>query len=97
MNTSNENLGIIDNTTEIFEATNDYGLSDIDSEAGNKVEKEDDYSYADVLLSIRTGFETARNVIIIVAIIGIIALIAYFNVKDKKDKEKNHKRIIDTK
>lgn len=38
------------NTSEIYEATNDAGLQDIDSEPANKLESEDDFGQADIVL-----------------------------------------------
>lgn len=50
-----ENLGTINNSAEIAESYNDYGIEDVDSVSGNKSSKEDDYGSADMLISLNTG------------------------------------------
>ena len=73
----NENdMSLIQNSAEIYEAYNDLGLEDIDSKAGNKQANEDDYSSADVLFTVKTG-ETILIIIISLAIISTIAISAY--------------------
>lgn len=65
-------LGVIRNSAEIYESYNDYGIEDIDSTAGNAIESEDDMSSADLITSIRTG-RTVTFIgltLIIVVIIG---------------------------
>ena len=52
---NDNNLGTTNNSAEISESYNDYGVDDIDSIAGNKSSKEDDYGSADMLLSLNTG------------------------------------------
>ncbi len=53
---SSNAIGItITNNAEIYETSNDYGLDDVDSTPGNKVQTEDDYSSANVLTSVQTG------------------------------------------
>ena len=52
---NDKNLGTINNSAEIAESYNDYGIEDIDSVAGNKSSKEDDYGSADMLISLNTG------------------------------------------
>lgn len=49
------NTGTISNTAEIADAYNTFGISDIDSIPGNGVQTEDDFSSADVLISVKTG------------------------------------------
>ncbi len=49
------NMGIINNTAEIAESYNDFGLNDVDSTPANKVQNEDDLSSADVIVGIKTG------------------------------------------
>lgn len=71
-----ENVGLIHNSAEIYEAYNDLGLKDIDSTPGNKQTDEDDQSSADVLLTVKTG-ETILIIIISLAIISTIAISAY--------------------
>lgn len=49
------NMGIIHNVAEIAETYNELGLTDVDSSEGNKVENEDDISFADAIIGIKTG------------------------------------------
>ena len=71
-------LKIISNTAEILEAYNDLGIEDVDSTPGNKQSNEDDTSVADVLLTIRTGAETASFIGLTIAIVAIIGTGVYF-------------------
>lgn len=71
-----ENVGLIHNSAEIYEAYNDLGLKDIDSTPGNKQTDEDDQSSADILLTVKTG-ETILFVILTLGIISAIAISAY--------------------
>ena len=67
-----ESLGsIMSNTSEIYEATNDAGLQDIDSEPANKLESEDDFGQADIVLSVVTGKIVGYSIIIVIAL-GIV-------------------------
>ena len=77
MKVSEDNLGIINNSAEIYEAYNDLGLEDIDSTPGNKASNEDDMSSADVLITIRTG-KTIMFIGITTVIVAIIGVGAYF-------------------
>ena len=64
-----ESLGsIMSNTSEIYEATND---ADIDSEPANKLESEDDFGQADIVLSVVTGKIVGYSIIIVIAL-GIV-------------------------
>lgn len=72
-----ENLGLYNNTAEIYEAYNDLGIEDIDSIEGNKVSSEDDMSSADVLITVKTG-ETILFVGLTITIITTIGVGAYF-------------------
>lgn len=73
---SDENIGIIQNSAEIYEAYNDLGIEDIDSKTGNKQTDEDDYSSADILLTVKTG-ETIIFISLSLGIISIITVCAY--------------------
>lgn len=67
-----DSLGsIMSNAAEIYEATNEAGMPDIDSEPANKLETEDDYGQADIVLSVVTGKIIGYSIIIIVSL-GII-------------------------
>lgn len=50
-----DNTGIINNIAEIGESQNKSGIKDKDSVAGNNNKTEDDLSYADVYIGIKTG------------------------------------------
>lgn len=71
------NLGIINNTAEIYEAYNDLGLEDIDSKPGNKISTEDDMSSADVVITVKTG-EWLMFTGLTITIITILGVGAYF-------------------
>lgn len=77
MKTSEDNLGLINNRAEIYEAYNDLGLEDIDSIAGNQASDEDDMSSADILITVRTG-ETIMFFGLTLGIIIVIGIGAYF-------------------
>ncbi len=61
------------NTAEIYEATNEAGMPDIDSEPANKLESEDDFGQADIVLSVVTGKIIGYSIIIIVALGLVVA------------------------
>ena len=73
---NSEDFGLISNSAEIYEASNDYGILDIDSIPGNKSASEDDYSTADVLTSIKTG-EIIIYTTLILTIITIVGVGTY--------------------
>lgn len=77
MKTSDSKLGTIINKAEIYEASNDLGLEDIDSNQANKSENEDDMSQAQVLISIKTG-EAILYIGLAILIIAIIGTGIYF-------------------
>jgi len=72
-----ENIGLYNNTAEIYEAYNDLGIKDIDSTPANKVSSEDDMSSADVLISVKTG-QVILFVGLTITIIATIGIGAYF-------------------
>lgn len=82
-----ENLGLVNNRAEIVEAYNDLGLADINSTPGNQDKNENDYSSADMILSIRTGKAVYISIGFIVAIILASGAVAAIIVKRKNDKE----------
>lgn len=74
----NENsLGTINNNAEIYEAYNDKGYIDTDSTPANNNSSEDDYTSADLVLSIKTG-KMVMFVGLTLTIITIIGTSAYF-------------------
>ena len=74
---NDNNLGIINNTAEIYETYNDLGLSDIDSLPANVVQQEDDMSSADAMISVKTG-EVYMYISLIITCIGIFGVGIYF-------------------
>ena len=68
------NLGLKRNNAEISEDYNDDDVPDKDSTPDNKVPEEDDFDYADVLLSISTGISESITKYIVGATIIIIIL-----------------------
>ena len=93
-NMTEENTGLISNQVEIYEDYNIYGITDIDSKAGNKVQKEDDHSIADVLVLIKTGDELLyTSAIITVLIISLITgLAVYGKVHHEADNKWNNRK-----
>lgn len=72
-NMNSESFGLINNSAEIFETSNDYGALDIDSTPGNKAGNEDDYSTANVLTAVKTGeiIIYTTLTLTVIAIIGV--------------------------
>ena len=70
---TDNSFGMITNNAEIIETSNDYGMEDIDSVAGNKSTNEDDYSTANIILGVKTGqvFIYITLTLTIIAIIGV--------------------------
>ena len=70
---NSEDFGIINNSAEIYETSNDYGALDIDSTVANKNTNEDDYATANVLTSIKTGGIVVYTTlaITVITIIGV--------------------------
>ena len=80
------NLGLINNTAEIEEAYNELGLADSNSTPGNRVNGENDYGSADLILGVRTGGGIYIGITIaIVAVLGIVGFI----IIRKKSKDKS--------
>lgn len=86
--TMNENnTGTVINTAEIGKATNEYEIKDIDSTPDNGVQKEDDMSTAEVIISIRTG-EVLISVTIILSISILIAIAIILKKRKEGENEK---------
>ena len=70
---TNENVGTVTNLVEIYEATNDEGVEDVNSIPGDKIEGQNDISKVEVLIVTSTGTIILYTtlVIAIIAIIGI--------------------------
>lgn len=76
--TSNS-TGTFTNIAEIGQISNSVDIKDTDSTPGNKAESEDDYSKADLIISIGTG--AVLYISIILGIILMIAIVVYLNMK----------------
>lgn len=80
-----ENIGTIINIAEIGRASNAMLITDIDSIPNNKVEKEDDLSRADVILSVSTGITTIISIGVVTLILGLMGVTVYCLRKRRKD------------
>ena len=88
-NMTEENTGMISNQIEIAEDYNIYGISDIDSTVGNKVQKEDDFAIADVLILIKTGEEFIyTSIIVTILTISMVTGLAVYSKTNHKTKNK---------
>ena len=74
------NTGLVNNTAEIVDAYNDFGLADVNSTAGNKAKGENDMGSADLIISIRTG-QVVMTVALIISTVVILG-IAFFVIKE---------------
>ena len=52
---TSENVGLINNTAEIYQDYNQFGETDIDSTPNNQNQNEDDFGSTDVIIQIATG------------------------------------------
>ena len=70
---TDNSYGLITNNAELIESSNDYGMEDVDSVAGNNSTNEDDYSTANIILGVKTGqvFIYVTLTLTIIAIIGV--------------------------
>lgn len=75
-NMNNDDFGVFSNSAEIYEASNNNGLLDIDSTPGNKASNEDDYSIANVIVGVKTG-QAVIYVTLTMAVLIIIATGVY--------------------
>lgn len=71
------NLGLINNTAEIYESYNDLGIKDVDSTPANKVQNEDDISSADAMIGVKTG-EVYVYILITIISMGILVVGIYY-------------------
>ncbi len=74
---SGENTGTVRNTAEIAMYYNEYGLEDIDANAGNTQDAVDDKSSADVVIGMATGKEIASFTGITIGILAILGIAIY--------------------
>ena len=87
---SKDSMGIFTNGAEIFDISNDQNLKDIDSTEENKNKDEDDYSEAQVVISVKTGAVLYGSMVTIVLAILVLMIILF---KKKQIKLKNIKKI----
>ena len=81
-----ENTGLINNTAEISDDYNIYGISDKNSKPANRAQGEDDMSTADAILTVKTGESLVYVSALIISIIagGAVALVVYERVLKNK-------------
>ena len=74
--TMNEkNTGITNNTAEIYEDYNDEGINDVNSTPANKVQNENDYDAAEIIIGVKTGITYYIGFVIMM--ITIMSLVVY--------------------
>ena len=71
-NMTEDSTGTITNVAEIGKTNNSNNLKDIDSTENNKNQKEDDYSEAEVIISVSTGIVKFTLLVFIILIILIL-------------------------
>lgn len=77
---TSDTTGTFTNKAEIGDMSNSIGIADIDSTPGNKVETEDDFSKADLIISVSTG-AIIIYVSIIMITLGVLAILIYLKRK----------------
>jgi hypothetical protein len=82
------NVGLVNNTAEIYLDQNALSLADIDSTAGNKVNSEDDFGSANVIIAIATGGLQVYILGGLIAIICALAIVAVYFVRKEIFKER---------
>ncbi len=85
---SKDSMGTFTNGAEILKTSNLMNLKDIDSVEGNKNKKEDDYSEAQVVISVKTGIVIYASIILVIMllIVGMIILVKLNKIKFNKIK-----------
>ena len=81
-----DSMGTFTNSAEILKSTNLLNLKDVDSTEGNKNKAEDDYSEAQVILSVKTGIVlyTIIALGVLLLLVGITILIKTKKIKINK-------------
>ena len=82
-----EESEISNNSAEISENYNSLGLKDIDSTPGNKDSKEDDFSEASLIITIKTGAVTYTFIALMVGLVMAIVVANIYLIKRKTDRE----------
>ncbi len=79
---TSDTTGTFKNKVEISEATNQLGVNDTDSTPGNNKDSEDDFSSADIIISVSTGIIVYISIAIgILVVLTIIGVVVYFGRK----------------
>ncbi len=73
---NNNNTGTVTNIAEIYEASNDENVEDINSIPGDKLEDQNDMSKVEVILAVRTG-TIILYILLIITVITIIGIGIY--------------------
>lgn len=76
-----DSIGKLTNYAEITKSNSINGIEDIDSIAGNKKEGEDDYSSAELIISVKTGAFMYTGIMLGTLIILLIFRFKFFNKK----------------
>ena len=76
---TNENGGTIKNTVELYEASNDENVEDINSIPGDKLEGQNDMSIVEVIVAVKTG-TIILYITLATAVIAIIGL-GFYKIK----------------
>lgn len=73
VNITEDKLGVVRNTAELYETYNEQGLQDIDSIQANQVSNEDDISNAELVLGLVTGKIVGYTIltITVITILGV--------------------------
>ncbi|MGN1311023.1 MAG: hypothetical protein ACI4VP_04945 [Clostridia bacterium] len=73
---NNNNTGTVTNIAEIYEASNDENVEDINSIPGDKLEDQNDMSKVEVILAVRTG-TIILYILLVITVITIIGIGIY--------------------
>lgn len=77
---NDNNIGLTNNSAELFEVANVKNISDKDSTPGNRVKTEDDYSEANLIISIKTGI-IVKFVLPTIMLLIIVGFLYIFCIK----------------
>lgn len=72
-NMNNNNTGTVTNIVEIYEASNDENVEDINSIPGDKIEGQNDMSKVEVIIAVKTG----RIVLYVVLTMLVLAILGF--------------------
>ena len=70
---NNNNTGTVTNIVEIYEASNDENVEDINSIPGDKIEGQNDMSKVEVIIAVKTG----RIVLYVVLTMLVLAILGF--------------------